>query len=298
MTLDRTHRPADRGSREVAPRRSMADIVLWLGIAALAIPTLVRLAQTYWSESEGGHGPIVLATGLWLLLRERRQVQAIASRGDGRVTAALLVPALCGYVLARMTGMLGVECLGLYVALVALLYDVAGWRGVRYLGFPLIYLLFLFPQPETLILPFSHVLKLGLSTAAVWVLSHLGYAVGQGGVVIYVDQYELLVAKACSGLNSLIGLGAIGVFYAYTRFQGNWRAAVPLLLAIAPIAVVANFLRVLVLILVTHYFGDRVAQVYVHDLAGVMLFTLAVLMMLGADALIERIRGARGEKAA
>lgn len=290
---EKTMRPP--GALARARRPSAAAILLWLGIAALAIPTILRLAQQYWSETEGGHGPIVLATGVWLLLRQRRAVLAIATRGDRRITALLMAPALVGYVLARMTGMLGVESLGLYVALVALLYDLVGWRGVRHLSFPLIYFLFLFPQPETLILPFSHQLKLGLSSAAVWLLSHLGYAVGRGGVVIYVDQYELLVANACSGLNSLIGLGAVGTFYAYTRYQGSWRAATPLLLAIPPIAIVANFVRVVILILVTHYFGDRVAQAYVHDVAAILLFTVAVLMMIGADALIERVRGARRE---
>jgi exosortase len=286
--------------RAKASRPSRTTMLLWFGIAALTIPTIIKLAQEYWSQSEGGHGPIVLATGIWLLWRGRRGVAAVATPGDGRITALLMVPALIGYVLARMTGMLGVECLGLYVALVALLYDLTGWRGVRFLSFPLIYLLFLFPQPETLILPFSQKLKLGLSSAAVWLLSTFGYEVGRGGVIIYVEQYELLVAKACSGLNSLIGLGAIGTFYAYTRYEGNWRAAAPLLLALAPIAVVANFIRVIILILVTYHFGDAVAQLYVHDVAAILLFTVAVLMMIGADAVIDRIRriGTRRNKAA
>lgn len=266
---------------------------LWLGVAALALPTILRLAREYWSLEQGGHGPIVLATGAWLIVRTRHRVEAVAQPGSATITALLLVPALLAYVFARIIGMLEIESVALYGICVTLLYYHAGARAVRLLWFPLVYLLFLLPQPETLILPLSHVLKLGLSTAAVWLLAQFGYPVGHGGVVIYVAQYELLVATACSGLNSLIGLGAIGVFYTYLRFDGDWRASWPLLLAIAPIAIIANFVRVVVLILVTYHFGNEIASIYVHDIAGIMLFVLAVLMLLGVDHLVERLR-ARG----
>lgn len=270
---------------------------LWLGVAFFALPTLVTLAREYWSIETGGHGPIVLATGIWLLVRQRHAVAVVAEPGDPRLTTLLLAPALIGYVFARITGMLGIECMGVYVAFAAIFYHHAGWRALRLLWFPLVYLLFMFPQPETLILPFSHLLKLGLSGAAVSLLSWLGYPVGHGGVVIYVDRYELLMATACSGLNSLIGLGAIGIFYAYMRYDGNWRASLPLLLSLAPIAVFANFVRVLLLILVTWYCGERVAQVYVHDIAGILLFMLAVALLLLTDAIIGHVRRRRGGRA-
>lgn len=281
-------------SHRVEWKRALRDAwLLWIGAAALALPTLLTLAREYWSIETGGHGPIVLATGIWLIVRARHDVVAAARPGHSTLAGLGLGACLLGYVFSRMTGWLGVECMCVYGAFIAIFYYHAGARALRLLWFPLVYFVFMFPQPETLILPLSHVLKLGLTSSAVSLLSSLGYQVGQGGVVIYIDQYELLVATACSGLNSLIGLGAIGVFYAYIRYDGNWRASWPLLVLIAPIAIVANFIRVLVLILVTHYFGDHVAQVYVHDIAGVMLFSLAVAMMMGAAAGIDWVRERR-----
>ncbi len=268
-------------------RLSPSMCLLWLGAASIVLPTLVTLASQYWSEEEGSHGPVVLATGLWLVVRMRERIRAVAAPGRSRLVLLAFAGSLLGYIFAHMTGMLGPQALCVYVALLCAFYYHAGWRAVRQLRFPLIYFLFMLPQPETLILPITHALKLGLSSAAVWLLNHFGYPVGHGGVVLYVDQYELLVATACSGMNSLIGLGAIGVFYAYLRYEGNWRAAIPLLLAIVPIALVANFLRVLILILVTHYFGEQVAQRYVHDSAALIMFTIAVLLLLGVDKLLS-----------
>jgi exosortase len=255
---------------------------------------VLELASQYWSDDEGSHGPIVFVTGIWLVVRARHRIRAVAAPGRSPIALMAFAGSLLGYIFAHMTGMLGPQALCVYVALLSAFYRYAGWRAVRLLRFPLVYFLFMLPQPETLILPITHALKLGLSTAAVWLLSHLGYAVGHGGVVLYIDQYELLVATACSGMNSLIGLGAIGVFYAYLRYEGNWRAAMPLLLAIAPIALLANFLRVLILILVTHHFGEQVAQRYVHDSAALIMFTLAVLMLVGTDKLLTW----RGERCA
>lgn len=259
---------------------------VWIGVAALALPTLFQLANQFWSLEQGGHGPVVLATGLWLIARLRGRIARVAVAGNAWLAGIALGLSLLAYVFARITGMLGVESMGMFGALVAIFYLYAGWAALRIVWFPLFYLLFLFPLPETLVLPLSHALKLELSTLAVSLFSWLGYQIGQGGVVIYVDQYELLIATACSGMNSLIGLGVIGVFYAYVRHDGNLWGAWPLLLAIAPIAVVSNFLRVCVLIAVTHQFGDRVAQIYVHDIAGVMVFAVAVSLLLGVDHLM------------
>lgn len=268
---------------------------LWLGAAALAIPTLATLARDWWTLEQGAHGPIILATAGWLFARSRHEMAAAARPGHRGLVAAGLIASLTAYVLARMTGMLGVECLSLYGALVTILYYHVGWAALRPMWFPLIYVLFMFPLPETIILPFSRMLKLMLSTAAVELLSWLGFQIGQGGVIIYVDQYELLVATACSGLHSLIGLSSIGVFYCYMHYQGHWRQSLPLLLSIPLIAIISNFIRVLTLILATHYFGDRVAQHYVHDFASIFLFTVAVVLMVAADNLFRwfvRRRGA------
>ena len=256
---------------------------LWISMAVLAVPTMVHLAQEFWSIETGGHGPVVLATGLWLLARLRGRIALAAKPGNLFFAVFVLTGSLVGYILARITGMLGVECLGMFGALLAIFYLYNGWSATKLTWFPLLYLLFMFPLPETLILPVSHALKLFLSTMAVRLFSLFGYQIGQGGVVIYVDQYELLIATACSGMNSLIGLGVIGIFYAYMRYDGNLKASWPLLIAIAPIAIVSNFIRVCVLIWVTHTFGDRVAQIYIHDIAGVLVFAVAVLGLLGVD---------------
>ena len=287
---------ADRAS--IVPKRSltqgfMRPWFLWIAVGFLVGPTFAQLARELWSTEPGGHGPIVFATGLWLLARARHDVAALARPGLTWLAAIVLTVALLGYVVGRITGLLEIESYSAYGALLAIAYYHIGSAAMRKLWFPLVYIAFMLPTPETLILPLSQVLKLGISSSAVWLLAALDYPVGKGGVVIFVGQYELLIAQACSGLNSLIGLGAIGLLYAYIRYDGSWSRSLPLLVLIPPIALIANFIRVVILILVTYYFGNRVADTYIHNAAGIVLFSVAVAMMLTADRLIEHVRAMR-----
>ena len=43
-------------------------------------------------------------------------------------------------------------------------------------------------------------------------------------------------------------------------------------------------MRVLILIALTHYFGDAVAQSYLHETAGLVTFVVALLGVMAVDA--------------
>lgn len=272
--------------------------LLWAGVLLFAIPTFVSVAQISWSTEQGAHGPIVLATGMWLVALRWREAVAVWRPGSPLITAALLVPMLVIFTFARITDILEVEGFAMYLALVAVFYCYAGAATLRVLWFPLVYFLFLFPPPDTLVWALTQPLKLGISAAAVNLLALFGYPVGRSGVMIQVDQYQLLVAAACAGLNSLISLSAIGLFYVYIRHNANWRYAALLMIAIVPVAILANFIRVLLLVLITYHFGDAAAQGFLHNFAGVTMFAVSVLGIFGVDALAAPLRDRLGRRAA
>jgi exosortase/archaeosortase family protein len=72
-----------------------------------------------------------------------------------------------------------------------------------------------------------------------------------------------------------------------------------LAILVIPIAFIANVVRVLILILVTFYFGDEAGQGFVHTFAGMVLFGVGLVMMLATDGLLGRFLGKEhGAKAA
>ena len=273
-------------------------VVLLLALAAFILPTMRFVAQTGWSGEEGAHGPIILATGLWLLWREWQPVRHLARPAPARWVFALLAFLVPLFILARVTQIVEIEGYVMYAVLLAVLYSIVGFRVMQLLWFPLLYLAFAFPPPETLVAALTVPLKIALSQWSIIVLRLFDYPIGGEGVRIFIGQYELLVAAACSGLNSLISLTAITLFYVYLRHQAEWRYALLLVLLVIPIALFANFLRVLILILLTYYAGEATAQGFLHNFAGLFMFAIALGLMFAMDELIRPIWRRRAERRA
>ncbi len=269
-------------------RRAYAElVVLFLGVVAIAAPTMLFVAQESWSTEAGSHGPIVLFTGLWLLWRQWPRARSEAHRPSGAKVAIALAVTLSFFILTRITQIIELEGYAMYACLVVVLYSVIGWSGLKQLSFPIVYLAFMFPPPETVIAALTLPMKMGLSQAAVSLLHALGYPIGGEGVRIYIAQYELLVAEACSGLNSIVALTALSLFYIYIRHQAQLRYAALLVLFIIPVALFANFIRVLVLILTTYYLGDAAAQGFLHNFAGITMFALALVAIYLTDEAVR-----------
>ncbi len=276
---------------EQAPWRAIAWspalLVLIAGVLAVMVPTMLFVARESWSSEAGAHGPIVLVTGLWLMRRLWPQVAPLITPGPiGRVLPlfAVLLPA---YLLSRVTQIVEIEGYLMYALLLTVLYALIGGAAMRRLWFPLVYLAFLFPPPDTLLAAVTQPLKIGISQTAVGLLYAAGYPIGSAGVSIQIGQYQLLVAAACSGMNSIISLSAISLFYIYMRHQADWRYAGLLVLAIVPVAIIANLVRVLILILLTYHSGEAAAQGFLHNFAGITMFIIAMLTIFAIDSVLE-----------
>ncbi|RZK43828.1 MAG: hypothetical protein EOO61_04725 [Hymenobacter sp.] len=111
----------------VVPRKSvwripdLGSVLLFAGFASVAVPTVLRMAQLGWSTEAGAHGPIVLATAIWLVWREKDCFRVSAHQPFLR-GALLLVLVLPLYVVGRVTSILMLESLALYLIILALVF--------------------------------------------------------------------------------------------------------------------------------------------------------------------------------
>lgn len=274
-----------------------ANIIFALGLAAIVLPTMIQVARVSWSTEQGGHGPIVLATGIWLLWRELKSGHAEQRPGKLSIGLLLMAPLMAVFLLARITGVLEIEAFAMYGALITATYLLVGGAVLRTIWFPLVYLAFTLPPPDTVVAAVTQPIKIAISTWAVSLLDLLGYPVASSGVTIQIGQYQLLVAAACAGLNSIVTLGALCLFYVYLRHRSNFTAFIVMSLAAIPVAIISNFVRVLVLVLVTYHFGDATAQGFVHDFAGLLMFAVALLTVFAIDQLATPLFIRRQKKA-
>lgn len=262
-------------------------LVLGAGVALFAVPTLAFVIEEYWSREDGAHGPIVLFTGLWLLSRQWPEAKELRSTPSALTVWSILTVLVLFYIVARVTQIVELEGFLMYGALLTALYAFVGAATLKKLWFPLLYLAFIFPPPETLVAAVTVPMKIWLSVAAIGFLDLFGYPIGGEGVRIYIGQYELLVAAACSGINSIVSLSAISLFYIFVRHQAEWRYAAFLVLFIVPIALLANFVRVLILILLTYHSGEAAAQGFLHNFAGIVMFSVAIASVFALDSVLK-----------
>ncbi|WP_331086425.1 exosortase V [Phenylobacterium sp.] len=276
------------GEETRRPLPSLGALVLGLVALAVVAPTMYRLGTQVWSKEFGAHGPIVLATGAWLLWRRFPAMSAEGTNGNAFLTFAIAAASLAIYVFGRAYDLLSLEAGGLYGFGLAVLYDRFGLQTMLKNWFPIFYLGLLLPVPGWMLDEFTAPLKLLVSTLAAGVVVPFGIPLVQEGVTMTVGPYQLLVEDACSGLNSLIGLIAITMFYIYLLRNAGWRYSLFLVALIIPVAIIANVIRIVFLILLTYFFGDAVGQGFLHITAGLFLFALSLLLMFLIDSVVSR----------
>ncbi|TCP01122.1 exosortase B [Rubrivivax gelatinosus] len=275
------------------------DAAAWLLVAAalalLYLPTFWGLAGTIWASDEQGHGPIVLGLSAWLIWRQRAVLFGPGAAAPRPGLAwALLLAAGAAYALGRSQDILLLEVGSLIPMVAGSVLMLRGPRQLRAIAFALFFMLFMVPLPSSVVDALTQPMKMAVSQVATQLLFWFGYPVGRSGVIIHIGQYQLLVADACAGLHTLFTLEAIGLLYLNLVRSQSMARNVTLALLIVPISFIANVMRVIVLALITFYFGDAAGQGFMHGFAGMLLFVTALLLILLVDGVLAMLlRGRR-----
>jgi exosortase B len=255
-----------------AARAPSARLPMWLpvvaGLLLLYVPTYRDLAANFWDDESGAHGPVVLAMWFWLLWRERAALAVERRTQLGSTLGWAMILAGAGlYALGRSQQMFQLEAGSQLAILPGIVLVTLGFAAARRLWFVWLFLAFTVPLPGSLVDALLVPLKELVSAAVTQVLYHAGLPIARDGVVIYVGPYELFIADACSGLNQLVALTAVGVLYVHVAAHPSRALNALLLASIFPVAMVANLLRVTALVLATYYGGDALGR-HLHDYMG------------------------------
>ncbi len=109
----------------------LANPVLITGLLAVFLPTMLFVSQDSWSTEQGAHGPIVLATGLWLLVREWKLAQPYARPAPTRTVLLILILLLALYYVSRVSAIVEIEGYVMYGLLVLTLFSFIGLEGAQ-----------------------------------------------------------------------------------------------------------------------------------------------------------------------
>ena len=272
------------------PSKSIRSwVIVGLGLAILIVPMYWSLAGTLWQDESQIHAPIIAMVTAYIFWLKRKAFTDLESKPRPVLGGICLFIGLCLYIIGRSQSLPLFDVGAQIPILVGIVLCMHGLRLLKALWFPLFFLFFMIPQPGFVLDVVTQPLKQFVSQWAEILLYHAGYPIARSVVVLSIGSYQLLVADACSGMNAMFSLGAMGLLYLYLMHHSSvWRNTI-LIASILPMAFLANLVRVVALVLITYYFGDEVAQGYLHGSAGMVLFIAGLLILIGLDFLLGRL---------
>ncbi|MCR4304605.1 MAG: exosortase B [Gallionella sp.] len=261
-----------------------------LGMLVLYAPTFYDLFNGLWATEEQAHGPIILILSIWLIYRLwPRMMEQSAGKPASGMGWVVFVVALVFYIIGRSQQIMLFEMSSFIWMLAAILLIKRGSSALRIMWFPLFFLLFMIPLPGTVVIVLTMPMKMAVSYVTEHILFWAGYPIARNGVILQIGQYQLLVADACAGLQTLLTLESLGLFYLNVVRHTSVFRNVTLAILIVPISFTANVIRVTTLTLITYYFGDEAGRGFLHGFAGMVLFLSALILILSVDSLLQFI---------
>lgn len=268
-------------------------IYVILGLLVMYLPSFMDLFNGIWNTNQQGHGPIVLAVAIWFFYYK---ATLIAEAGIPIIPApqlgwpVLLLGCLV-FIIGRSQTLYLFEIGSFILVLLGIMLLFFGKPMAKHFWFAFFFMLFMVPLPASIVEMITQPMKMAVSIASEHLLYEFGYPVARAGVILLIGQYQLLVADACAGLNSLFTLEALGLLYMNVmRHESPLRNAL-LAALIIPISFAANVTRVVSLALITYHWGDEAGQGFVHDFSGMLLFVTALFLIICVDTFLRFLTG-------
>ncbi len=233
-----------------------------------------------WTNSETyGHGMAVVPIAVWLIWRQRAQLAALVPSVSWVGVAGLAVCCL-GWLAAELAGINVVKQFAFSGMLVCLALALTGWNVAKAIAFPLLFLFFMVPAGEAL----NPLLMEGTANATVWALQASGIPVYREGMNFALPTGRWSVVEACSGLRYVLAAAMLGALFAYLNFE-RWTQRVAFFIVSIVVAVVANWMRAYMIVLLGHFTHMKWGIGDDHVIYGWIFFgiTMFVLFWMGAQ---------------
>jgi exosortase B len=281
MDLARTMRP-------IGP--ALPWLICIAAVGVVYAPTFLELLNQEAGIGDQSASLLILLLSLLLFWRKWPQVcKSTATRNSLLFAWALTAVGALAFLYGRILLVPTLEVFSLIPILSAIIMLLRGPKHLRAALLPLFFLLFVVPLPGTIVTAITQPMQHAVSVLVESTLYYLGLPISRNGVILQIGQYRLLVAEACAGLNTLFALEALGLLYINLVRSASLVRNLILAILILPIALLANTIRVVILCLITYYFGDAAGQGFLHGFAGMLMFVSALIFTMIADWSLEAV---------
>jgi exosortase D (VPLPA-CTERM-specific) len=285
-------KPAATAARQpLVYRFSPLSIGLFVaGTLALCVPFTKALDWLWvvWTQMpEYSHGPMMPLIAAFLAWQQKDRLERLPFDGSWWGPVLLLVSGVV-LIVGKLGSVITLQQYALITGFAGLLLAATGGKAFRALLAPVFVLYLMVPQAPFVLSALSGHLQLLSSQLGVAFIRAFGITVFAEGNVIDLGVYKLQVVEACDGLRYLFPLMAIGLLIAYFYKGAMWKRVLVFLASI-PITLLMNSLRVGTIGVLVEHWGVGMAEGFLHEFQGWMVFMLSAAMLIGLTALLNRV---------
>ena len=259
-------------------------------ISAAVLITLVHretaesMVSIWYRSDTFTHCFLIVPIAIWLAWRRRKLVLQYLIQPWWPALGLILGIGI-GWLGGQLAWANAVTQLAFTALLVLTVPLVLGIRIARELAFPLGFLFFAVPIGEFLIPPMMH-----------WTAEFTVLSLRLSGVLVYRDGLQFVlttgnwsVVEACSGVRYLIGAVTAGTLFAYLNYSDIRRRVLFCLFA-ASVAIVANWLRAYLIVMLGHFSSNQLATGADHLIYGWIFFGIVIFLTFSLGALWRQER--------
>ncbi len=255
---------------------------------ALYYPVIVGMIHDWEVNKNYSHGyliPFITGYMIWNIRKELLQIEIVSNNWGVLLILAGIVQFIVAWV--------GTEYFLQRTSMIVILFGIAlfltGSKFTKKLSMPLLYLIFMVPIPAIIWNKFAFPMKLFASYIAAHLVDAIGISILREGNILHLASTTLEVADACSGLRSLTSLLALSAAFTFMISLSKWKKWV-LFFSAVPIAIFTNVMRLTITAALASRYGEKVAQGFLHDFSGWLIFMLGMAMLIGVNTLLSKTR--------
>ena len=251
-------------------------LLLTAGITfILAFSDILVAIVSQWvgAESAGtNHGSLVLVCTIYLLFIKRNELNTLAPDPQrvGFIALALLSILLF---LSELTEIQALQMLLMPLLILSLIFTILGKQYLKMVLVPIVILIFALPIWKP-VLPILQDVTTWVTEFNLKILSRPVYVVGN---YVYVTGGVFLIEEACSGLRYLLIAIILSLINSDLNSHNMRQSATLLLIAIG-LAFLANWVRVIVIVVIGDLTNMQNSLVQDHVNFGWVVFLLVVLI--------------------
>ncbi|VAW52092.1 Eight transmembrane protein EpsH / EpsI protein [hydrothermal vent metagenome] len=239
---------------------------------------LNRMVNSWFEREEYSHGIMIPMITLFLVWQKKDILETCKFEGSNFGVGVVFFGVLLVF-LGEVSAITVFIQYGFVFIISGVVLSYMGMTAFKQIAVPFALLFFMIPLPAIIFQELSQYLQLISTQIGVFVIRLFSISVYVEGNVIDLGIYQLQVVEACNGLRYLFPLMTLGFIAAYFYKVETWKRVVVFLSSV-PITVLMNSFRIGVIGVTVEYWGIEMAEGFLHEFEGWIIFMACAGLML------------------